>query len=222
MAYYDFQPDLDDPTVLLNHSASGAKYNGEIQNANFVDGRFPGKKCLEFMSADSGVRVNLPGEHKQLTVIAWVNFTQLMNAYNAILTSDGWAEPGNIHFQIRKTGKVGLHVFREWSGKNDYWSTKILANDCIGRWCMVAGVVDVLDQNSVTIYVNGEYFELLPTTEKTPPSRIGLAKIGGWNRNDHTDLEYPRNFTGRIDELMIFQSALTAEEIKKIYQSGQP
>ena len=45
LAYYDFQPDPNNSKVLLNRSASGAKYNGEIQNAAFVDGRF-GEKCL--------------------------------------------------------------------------------------------------------------------------------------------------------------------------------
>ena len=221
VAYYDFQPDLDDSTVLLNHSASGAKYDGEIQNADFVDGRFPGKKCLEFMAADSGVRVNLPDEYKQMTVIAWVNINQLVNNYHGILTSDGWTQPGNLHFQIRKNGQLGLHIFSGWAGVNDYWSTKTLTDDYLGRWCMIAGVVDT-DQNSVTIYVNGEFFEKLPTIGQMLPARIGSATIGGWNRVIPTDPDYPRNFSGRIDELMIFQNALTAEKIKKIYQSSQP
>ena len=221
VAYYDFQPNPDDSTVLLNHSASGAKYHGEILNADFVDGRFPGKKCLEFMSADSGVRVNLPDEYKRMTVIAWVKIEQLVNIYHGILTSDGWTEPGKFHFQIRKNGQVGMHIFSGWAKFEDYWSTKTLTNDYLGRWYMIAGVVDT-DQNSETVYVNGEFFDKLPTMDQTLPIRIGLAKIGGWNRTVPTDPDYPRNFSGRIDELMIFQSALTAEEIKKIYQSGQP
>jgi hypothetical protein len=164
----------------------------------------------------------LPDEYKKMTVIAWVNIKQLMNNYQGILTSDGWNQTGKFHFQIRKNGQVGMHIYSGWAGLDDYWSTKTLADDYLGRWCMIAGVVDVLDQNSVTIYVNGEFFEQLPTTDQTLPPRIGSAEIGGWKRENQIDLEYPRNFPGRIDELMIFRSALTAEEIKNIYQDSKP
>ena len=44
VAYYDFQPDPNNPKVLLNRAPTGAAFNGEIQNATWVEGRFPEKK----------------------------------------------------------------------------------------------------------------------------------------------------------------------------------
>ena len=50
VAYYDFQPDPTNPAVLFNRAPTGAALNGEIQTANWVEGRFPGKSALEFMA----------------------------------------------------------------------------------------------------------------------------------------------------------------------------
>jgi hypothetical protein len=222
VVYYDFRPDPHNPQALINRAPTGAVLNGEIQKATWVDGRFPGKKCLEFMSADSGVRVNLPGEHEQLTVIAWVNNNQLANKYQGILMSDNWGKPDELHFQIQGTRQIVMHVFSQWVGGEIYCSAKSVPTDSLNRWCMIAGVIDASDQNSICTYLDGEFFEKLPTEEQIPAVRIGSATIGGWDRENNQDPHFPRNFSGRIDELMIFQSALNAEEIKQIYLKSKP
>ena len=84
---------------------------------------------------------------------------------------------------------------------------------------MIAGVID--SPNQCTLYVNGEFFETLKSTQ-IPSIQIGSAMIGGWNPGNSKDLVHIRNFSGRIDEMMIFQNVLTAEEIKQIYESGKP
>jgi hypothetical protein len=223
LAYYDFQPEANNSNVLKNRALSGEKYDGEINNANWVDGRFPGKKALEFMSPDSGVRVNIPDEYRQLTVVAWVNNQQLANKYNGILMSDNWDQPKKLHFQIRNEGQMILHVrgqlTRRENGQDNYCSTEAVPVERLGNWCMIAGVIDTPNQS--LLYLNGELFEKLKS-EQMPVVQIGSATIGGWNKGNFLDLDYIRNFSGRIDELMIFQKALTAEEIKRIYEAGKP
>jgi hypothetical protein len=221
VAYYDFQPEANNPKILLNRAPTGESYNGDIQNATWVEGRFPGKSALAFMAADSGVRVNLPGEHKQLTVIAWVNNTRLANKYNGILMSDSWGEPEKLHFQIRDSGQIIMHVCGRWLGQDYYCSTKAIPDDCLSRWCMIAGVIDASDQGSFNLYLNGEFFEKLKS-EQISAVQIGSAMIGDWDSGNYEDPDIIRYFSGRIDELMIFQRALTAEEIRQIYLSGKP
>ena len=62
------------------------------------------------MATDSGVRVNLPGEYQQMTVIAWVNNKQLANEFNGILMSDDWDQTKKLHLQINNTGQIILNV----------------------------------------------------------------------------------------------------------------
>jgi hypothetical protein len=224
VAYYNFQPDNNDPNILVNRALTGEAFNGIIQNANWVSGRFPGKNALEFTAADSGVRVNLPGEYRQMTVIAWINNKQFANGLNGILMSDDWDKHNKLHLQIDKERKLILNVRGQVSKRvnmQEYHATiKAIPADYLDNWCMIAGVIDSPDQ--CTIYVNGEFFETLESTQ-IPSIRIGSALIGGWNRGSNPVPDNMiRNFSGRIDEIMIFQSLLTAEEIKQIYESGKP
>jgi hypothetical protein len=216
LAYYDFQPDPSNPTVLLNRASTGAALNGEIQNATWVDGRFPGKSALEFTAKDTGVRINIPAEYRQMTLIAWINSKQFANKYNCILFSDGWNQAQKLHWQIRNNGQFEFSVY----GLKGYSFTEgTFPEDCLGRWCMVAGVIEAPDQS--ILYLNGEFFEKL-VSKQMPPAKIGWAMIGGWNDTDSPDKNDTCSLSGRMDELMIFQTALTADEIKRIYEAGKP
>ena len=102
IAYYDFQPDESNPRVLRNRSAAGLQYDGQlVGGAEWVEGRLPGKKALLFHQPGSGVRVNIPVECKQLTLLAWARLDALPNPHlRAILTSDTWHErPGSVHWR---------------------------------------------------------------------------------------------------------------------------
>ena len=87
---------------------------------------------------------------------------------------------------------------------------------------MVSGVIDT-GKNQISLYVNGEFFDLFEP-KQMPVIQIGSATIGGWDNQGKGDsnLNRTHNLSGRIDELMIFQKALTAEEIKQIYEAGKP
>jgi hypothetical protein len=219
VAYYDFQPNPSNPTVLFNRAPTGAVLNGEIQNATWVDGRFPGKSALEFMAGDAGVRVNLPGEYRQMTLIAWLSSNRLANDFNGILMSDGWLRSRELHWEIQDNGLVDLIVFGQKEHRD---STQPIPADSLKRWCMVTGVIDTAT-NQISLYLNGEFSDKIDP-KLIPVIQIGSATIGGWDnqgRGDSTS-ENTHNLSGRMDELMIFQKALTAEEIKQIYEAGKP
>jgi hypothetical protein len=220
LVYYDFQPDPNNPAVLKNRAQTGAARNGEILDAPWVDGRFPGKSALEFSAVNSGVRINMPAEYQQMTLIAWLNCTNLNNDRNSILMSDNWLRSKQLHWEIAKTGQVSLCIFGQWEPNI---STLAIPAESLKRWCMLAGVIDV-STNSHRLYLNGEFFDEIKSSHM-PPAIIGSASIGGWNnqgKGDSPTSEKNHNLSGRMDEFMIFQRALTAEEIKQIYESGKP
>jgi hypothetical protein len=52
------------------------------------------------------------------------------------------------------------------------------------------------------------------------PLHIGSAELGNWMPGNHS---YPvRNLNGRMDEFALFGAALSAEEIKKHFDMGNP
>jgi hypothetical protein len=237
LAYYDFQQDPTKTRRLPNRSASGAALDGTVQNAKWAEGRFAGKNALEFKINDSGVSVDLPrDELSEVTLVAWVNVTDLLkNEYSnqsGIVMSDGWATSYELHWFMRIEGRLRLAMQNKdgsIQGEGIGTGTGILGTqntgawtsmtDHLGQWCMLAGVYDAAT-GSITHYFNGVVVEKITLTE-TPRVRLGAATICGWCPTK--DRTKPKcSLKGRMDELMIFRSALSADEISKIYEAGKP
>jgi hypothetical protein len=54
------------------------------------------------------------------------------------------------------------------------------------------------------------------------PLRIGNGEIGNWSQPFRKDPNFAiRNLNGRMDELAIFQSALTSSQIKQLSQHSR-
>jgi hypothetical protein len=219
VAYYDFQPAPNNPHVLLNRAPTGAMFNGEIKNASWVDGRFKGKKALEFMDNDAGVKVNFPSEYPQVTLIAWINISKFTNNYSGVLLSDGWTN-NKLHWQLKSSSQMIVDVAQDATlMRSEFCSIKAIPTDSLNQWCMITAVVDV--PNQILLYVNGKPFETLKVNP-IHPLIIGPATIGGWDHGDYSDPDEIRNLAGLMDELMLFQKVLKAEEIQQIYESGRP
>ena len=88
-----------------------------------------------------------------------------------------------------------------------------------GRWMQLAVVYDG-EAEILTHYRDGEPLGVIPLPEVVPLA-IGRAEIGNWTPPPH-DSRQIRNFNGRMDELMIFDQALTATELARLYENGNP
>ena len=51
---------------------------------------------------------------------------------------------------------------------------------------------------------------------------FGNVELGNWTSLDRDEPVPLRNFSGRIDEVVLFREALTAEEIAELYSAGEP
>jgi hypothetical protein len=232
--------------VLLNRAPSGAKYNGEIQNAAWTPGRFQGKSALEFMAKDAGVRVNLDDKLEQISLVTWVNINRLANGLNGLLLSNDWSRPGQLHWEINSDKHIDLAEFMFNGFKNTviFQSKKAVPDDCFNRWCMISGIIDRMNKCCL-MYVNDKcvltqsYDTQISVIEidgvghrqlhdqsndsQIPVIEIGSATIAGWlESGKDPSPNKVRSLNCRMDELMIFESALSAEEIQKIYEAGKP
>ncbi|MEZ6128746.1 MAG: FecR family protein [Planctomycetaceae bacterium] len=71
--------------------------------------------ALDFSPAGSRVRLHVPGEYRNLTLIAWVRINSLDRWYNSLFLTDGH-EQGEPHWQIMDDGRLLFSV-----RKNDVW-----------------------------------------------------------------------------------------------------
>jgi hypothetical protein len=236
VAYYDFEPDPNNRTVLPNRATTGADFDGKIQGAAWAEGRFPGKNALQFKNAKGGVRVNIPQEMSTVTLVAWVNVESLTenkeDNHNSIFMADCWKTPYATHWFMRTDGCLriamqnkegdlpdlgigdGKAILQEQ--KTPEWTS---VNEHFGQWCMLATVYDPLSQ-TITSYVNGRAVHTISLTQ-CPRVKFGQALIGAWYPYDDKKVQACM-LDGRMDELMIFERALSSEEIQKIYEAGKP
>jgi hypothetical protein len=87
---------------------------------------------------------------------------------------------------------------------------------------MISGVIDIVNKRC-SLYINDICISSQAYGSQIPAIEIGAATIAGWlEHGTDPSKELIRNLLGQMDELMIFQKALTTEEIIQIYESGKP
>ncbi len=131
---------------------------------------------------------------EELTISAWVKPEGIQNDYTAIVMNDGTDAAG---FNFRGgNNTLGYH----WPGGQWWWNSNLIVP--ADEW---SHVVMVADSSYVKLYVNGV---AATHTRNINPTAITSFKIG--NYRGWTD----RNFKGEIDEVCIWNRALSDAEIR--------
>ena len=92
-----------------------------------------------------------------------------------------------------------------------------------GQWLHLASVFDP-QARKVSHHVNGERIseEAIQTKYQIDTLRIGNAEIGNWGQPFREEPTFAiRNLNGRMDEIAIFRSALSDEEISRLYEASR-
>jgi len=126
---------------------------------------------------------------------------------------------GEVHWQFTETGQLLLGVKAEPDQSQDYLSDVVLRPHDVGRWVHLACVYDQ-KAGKVIHYVDGRRVDALPI-RKHITLRFGASQIGNWAPEDFIDHRI-RSLNGRMDEFVLFKTALTDEEILAMYEAGQP
>lgn len=210
----------------------GAGSEGAVVAAAPAPGRWgqPGG-ALDFSPAGSRVRLSVPGEHRSLTLVCWVKINSLDRWYNSLFLTDGHEE-GEPHWQIMDDGRLFFSVkkrdrFDLSKGELDkhiYYSPVFWDSSLSGQWLMIATVYDV-DGKSVTHYLNGKQLsvESIPEEYLVQTVRIGNASLCNWGLPERDEPRFAvRNLNGSLDEFALFKAALSAQEIRKLYDDGKP
>ncbi len=235
VAYWNFdgnQKEIKSGTDAT--SASGATYTSGIKG--------------QAIKLDSGYVFynSIPALNGMTTfsVSAWVqvrnNFDTLGNAFTSMIfqLSKPASTFGNINLGLETSWKPASNdtlVVRGWytdpsnglqDNRNDPFGTPSVGAvlDTAGKWINVMMTVDNSDPVNCLIYANGVSIGAYNTrgpnvyTPMTPSSVI----IGGWLNNvpgqPHTSDTWPHAFVGSIDQVRVYNKALSSNEISALYQ----
>jgi hypothetical protein len=226
VAYYGFDNEDKSLGQLLNSAAATlGKNNGQIENATWDEGRFPGKRALRFNGETSRVKVNIPGQMQHMTVAMWVRIDSWKTT--GLLMSDDWNKSSEMAFQIDQDRGLwnGIYVSGAGGGGgNPFGPRTVLPESVTGKWIHLAATWDA-PATTVAVYQNGVELDR-QTKAPMPPICIGSALIGSWDPKTwnygHTTGDFQRGLNGRIDEVAIFSRVLSDTEIKAMYETGAP
>lgn len=105
-----------------------------------------------------------------------------------------------------------------------YMTEPIWDSSMSGQWLHLAAVFDPA-RRIVMQYLNGQPVSQHEIVDKflVTQLRIGPAEIGNWGQPFRDSPWFAvRNLNGTIDELAIFDAALTDGEIRALYEQGKP
>ncbi len=147
----------------------------------------------------------------QITVSVWMkaNPVQSYTHYLIVDKSHGWVDATGWVLQGKSsTGRIAFSYGNGVDFPEFYSTTNVLDNN----WHFVTGT---LDGSDLKIYVDGILEGFLPYSG-TPAGNIRSVNIGAsWGGGT-----FNRFFNGLIDEVDIYNRALSASEIQSIYNAG--
>ncbi len=226
VAYYTFERvETDDPAVLPNlaHAASGR--DGRVIGAKWVHGRFPQKQATDFDTPEARVELEIPGNYDRLTLVTWVKLRAWTSSPNtpssSLLMSNGYGtQDGYVHWQVATSGSSWLSTSRDTQGRQpNLQSSAELAAGTLNQWRQLAVVYD-LPSKKVAFYINGTAAGT-GAVDVEHKLRIGMAQIGNWGA-EVLEPGKLRRLDGAMDELIIFRDALSAADIRALWESGRP
>jgi prepilin-type N-terminal cleavage/methylation domain-containing protein len=214
VGYWSF----DEGTGTIAYDLSGYGNNGTLNNFNFTatSGWTTGKigKALIFDGSDDWVRVSSSTSldiNKNISVFAWVNRSRIVD-WERILGRYYWSG-GNTGSWELDLGqgylRCNFNINGTWVSANAPAGT----NNATGTWYFVGCVYD---GSRLYNYVNGELKATFMASGDIPNTTYPLA-IGATSNG--TAIQ--NVIQGIIDEIRIYNRALSNSEIKVLYQSAQ-
>ncbi|WP_404307342.1 LamG-like jellyroll fold domain-containing protein [Neorhodopirellula lusitana] len=229
LLYFDFNRTNRGDTILTNlASKTDRSTDGTIIGCDWTQGRWPGKGAVDLKNMSDRIRFSLSGEYSTLTCVASVRLDSMDGLVNTLLSS-GVGSPGDIHWQIAPKGQgegrlsLGRRVATIRDELDQYDSPPVFRNEQFGTWIQLAFVWDAAE-GTVRQYVDGTLVSVDPIRAEelgqAGKLRLGQVEIGNGSQPVAALGNPVRNFNGRIDEFVVFDTALESEEILAFQELG--
>jgi len=192
----------------------GSELNGVGFTPGIVSGAFwfDGVDDLILVS-DSG-NLDLTGD---MTLMAWVRRIGYENQHQTVICKGAGDVPNDepAVFLMRFEFDVTEFLFEDINGNN------IIINGPAFEDSMYHHYVYVREGNVHRLYVDGFLFNN-QTFSSNPASTLGLPLTIGAQYHNPTNSsnDYGFNFNGEVDEIMLYNRALSTSELESVYNAG--
>ncbi|MBN1873374.1 MAG: Ig-like domain-containing protein [Anaerolineae bacterium] len=206
---------LDEATgTTIFHDAAGYNYGTCIGDTcptagqSGLDGT-----TVRFDGIDDYINIPDLPDSDALTIGMWLKISELPSSLRSLLHHDGW-NLGNVHLHLVTDGQLEFAL--NGNSPLTAYSNVIFDASTFDQWVHVVYVYDT-GQKQVAFYVNGN-LDTVENFTTALPGDLGPGQIGNWRDGD-------RPFDGMMDEIVIFNRALSDSEVKTLYtigREGQP
>ena len=174
----------------------------KLGKTTFVAGKFG--KAISLSGKGDGVITPKLAPMNEVTVAHWSKCTGRIGAWRVWINFDGW-QKGAVHHQLYPDNQIGWSIYT--NTPTDV-QAKLLIDDKQKGKCQHIAIVYSAGQKNVKFYINGVLNSEGKYTS-VGPAILGPARIGSWDGGG-------RDYEGEIDEFAIFNTALSATQIKSI------
>lgn len=189
---------------LVNLSTTTSPVLGRFGQAMSFNG------TSQYLTA-SGVPFEFP--NKYFTVSAWIK-AESGSAGGAVIAQDGYSGGW---FVLQSYGAISFQ-FKGNPGPPQYTTSNLGIND--GKWHLITAVchadTTIITGNTATIYVDGKS---VPTTAVNFGGAYHTTSANLLIANRTGSAAY---FPGSIDDVRIYNRALSATEVQQLYNAGAP
>lgn len=198
---------LDQGAGTMAYDSSCYRNHGTIYGASWTSGKANGALSFDGVNdyVDCGNSATLDPTD-EATIQAWVRIGQLPSTAGHIMAIAGRSGAGtDLDLQVETDNRFKFYVGAGYVAV----SNTVAQTD---RWYHIAGTYQAA--NNVKVYINGtlEKTTLISITRAPNPGKFCIGQSGFWPG---------RFFNGTIDEVGIYDRALSAEEIEADYmQTG--
>lgn len=187
------------------------------RDATFVGSGAPGyaagqvNGAVDFNGLDQSLRTaGTSNPTRGITVMAWINPDDLSGRDRGILS-----KKGAFVLEVESVGSELSFTIINGRSFKEFEPDAFPGEDIpTGRWTHVAAT---FDGSAVTLYING----VAVSREASVLKALGKSAkpyVIGWT--SHTAFGIDRYFDGRIDEVAVFDRALTPQEVRQLYEAG--
>ncbi len=215
---------FDDGTWNILTDSSGNDYYGTINNENWVTGltdyalEFDGVNCFVQMPTNEGL-----SGLTELTLSAWINYNEPWNAsqgrYIPIVSKGSIFNSGFGMFvyedSVDQSTKLQFLSRGTDSLQIDVSSVNVDPDWAVGEWVFVSAV---FDNSEMQLYIDGVMQNVSTANYPLCTTPGGLLIARGVGYESGADAY----FNGSMDEVRVFNRALSNEEMKSLFDNITP
>lgn len=207
IAFYPFNGNANDE--------SGNDYHGTVDGATLTNDRFEnGNSAFGFDGTDDLINTSLSSiiEPEEFSVVAWIKTSETINS-QSIISKYNHSSGSDLDDSFY----LGMHnglVKWQMNAGDSYSIIEASVNISNDQWHFLAGTWDGTNQ---IIYIDGAQDSVLTYSGTGHINNTNLPVIIGKTENQGGG---PRYFNGVIDDIRLYEKALTADEIQTLYHEG--